>query len=74
MTQDSAITSTFTLNDRVLIYTENGILDSVITGISVNNVSVNAVSAGTTKVTLLLRGIERDQLQVGNTVVVKPIS
>ena len=74
MTQDSAITSTFTLNDRVLIYTENGILDSVITGISVNNTSVNAVSAGTTKVTLLLRGIERDQIQVGNTVVVKPIS
>ena len=74
VTSTSAIPCAFKLNDIVLIYTDTEVIESVVTGIAIGNKTYDDVAAGTENVSLLLRGIEKDQIKAGDVLVLKPIA
>ena len=74
VTSTSAIPCAFKLNDLVLIYTDTEVVESIITGIQIGKNTYDDVADGTENVSLLLRGIEKDQIKSGDVFVLKPIS
>lgn len=60
----------FVINDNVQIYTSNGIIESTITGIEAFRKMLDIASEGM-KVGILLRRIERSQINSGDIIIKK---